>query len=186
MGWDYLYKDPKMTVPDFFKQEFPNCIDCAVVGRTAYLAIRDGSDVFAMICLFNRAKDPQFNFGYKAMYESMGPYERQCPQRILAALTPTTHPNAVEWRLDCWAKIQKTANRIVPTVGMVLKFPQGLFSSLGKISMVQVTGIEKNCVYVMTGLGGEFRLPKKWLDDAEIVILPETEEIGDDLLPAID
>lgn len=46
------------------------------------------------------------NFCYKDMDESMGPYQTNCPERILKLLTPTEYQHAQDWRDACWAKIE--------------------------------------------------------------------------------
>lgn len=53
---------------------------------------------------FNRGAD--YEFCYKDMDESMGPYYTNCPERILKLLTPTEHEYAQTWRDACWAKIE--------------------------------------------------------------------------------
>ena len=52
--------------------------------------------------------DTDFNFGYKAMTEDMGPVQSMCPQRILDLLSPVSDipgapPYASEWRARCRA-----------------------------------------------------------------------------------
>lgn len=70
------------------------------------------TEVIALVCLIQhvpKAKDG-YNFGYKDMEESMGPCERRCPKTILEMLTPTTSEYAIEWRKDCWERINKKKN----------------------------------------------------------------------------
>ena len=115
MGWSYTFKPSSMSVADFFKKEFKGefgkVIGCAVKGmRTAYLAYeitKDGErKVFAFVCLLNYSKD-HYNFGYKDMDESMGPYYYDCPKRILDLLTPTDNVNALEWRKECLKRLSE-------------------------------------------------------------------------------
>lgn len=56
------------------------------------------------------------------MDESMGPYEDNCPKRILELLTPTDNKNANDWRERCWKKInsKKSMPKIIPN--MVLQY----------------------------------------------------------------
>lgn len=56
-------------------------------------------------------KSPRYpEFSYKAMDEHAGPVERECPEKILKLLTPTTNQYATQWRADCWNNIQKRKN----------------------------------------------------------------------------
>ena len=71
--------------------------------------------VYAAVILLAYAPKSQYNFGYKDMDETVGPYERDCPKRILKLLSPlheweqfigeSGRTWAKEWREDCWAKI---------------------------------------------------------------------------------
>ena len=76
--------------------------------RVYYAAVvpaRNGIDgpATAVICLVRwspRDKDGD-QFGYKSMDEDMGPYQTECPERILALLGETDHPHALVWRRRC-------------------------------------------------------------------------------------
>lgn len=76
--------------------------------RTWYAAAQitqngTGGDIVALVCLvkWNPRDKEGLVFGYKSMDETVGPYEAKCPGRILDLLTPTTHPNAIQWRERC-------------------------------------------------------------------------------------
>jgi len=115
-------------------------LDCAIVRRkVAYLAVKrtetatGKSDVWAAVVLlgfYPRARDG-YTFGYKDMCESMGPYEDDCPARILKLLTPLemaeTHPNslkyAAEWRARAWARIERAKARPTLRPGVVATLP---------------------------------------------------------------
>jgi len=56
--------------------------------------------VFALVCLLAYKRD-HFNFGYKDMDECMGPFECDCPARILDLLTDTDYEYAKKWREKC-------------------------------------------------------------------------------------
>jgi hypothetical protein len=102
MGWTVLprpdkplaYMDRVFTGPGL------TVLRSALVGFTYYAAVQhsDGS-VFAGVALLRYCRDGQF--GYKDMDESMGPNEARCPKSILALLTPTDRPYAIEWRDRC-------------------------------------------------------------------------------------
>ena len=57
--------------------------------------------VFALICLLSYRPRDDFNFGYKDMDECMGPYDAECPGRILDLLTDTDNETAGRWRETC-------------------------------------------------------------------------------------
>ena len=83
----------------------------ACVGNRVYYAaaeqITDGvaGDVFAIVCLvrWNPRDREGLIFGYKDMDETCGPCESGCPANILALLSPTDHPHALDWRQRCLA-----------------------------------------------------------------------------------
>ena len=60
-------------------------------------------EIWALVCLieYNPRAADGYIFGYKDMYESMGPYESNCPTNILDLLTPTENPQAQAWRARC-------------------------------------------------------------------------------------
>lgn len=71
-----------------------------------YYAIRNpAGDVFA--CLFLASKR-QGEFFVKIVDETMGPGESHgITEKVLNALTPTTHEIANEWRASCWRVINR-------------------------------------------------------------------------------
>lgn len=100
----------------------------AMVGSTYYAAIKPlkksgGKDdngnyiyvdipaaeqeVIAVVFLTSTDVKDYFNFSYKDMSETMGPYERDCPKGILDLLTPTENELAKEWRKDCYENLKK-------------------------------------------------------------------------------
>lgn len=87
-------------------------LDSAIVRLTTYYAAvehisPDGTRrVWAAVFLLNLGRG---NFSYKDMDESVGPTERNCPERILKLLTPLADDDksyAVQWRADCWANVE--------------------------------------------------------------------------------
>lgn len=136
MGWTYTHRG-STPVKDFLTDQV-NCenehgrwvlLDIAIVKmRTAYMAVeiirRDKvtrqldmatRKVVAFVFLLDyRQADPDYDIGYKDMDESVGPYESECPDRILKLLTPTDHEYAVQWRQRCWDNIaRKKSFRLV-------------------------------------------------------------------------
>jgi hypothetical protein len=126
--------------------------DIAIVKmRTAYIAVEiirrnqvtgdlDNTTkmVVALIFLLDyRPNDRDCDTGYKDMDETMGPYESECPERILQLLTPTTHEHSLAWRQRCWDNIaQRKSFRIAK--GLVfetqpISFVDGIVRSRFKV-----------------------------------------------------
>lgn len=72
-------------------------LQASKVGSTWYLAVKNERDVFAVVVLVNQ----RGGFAYKDMDESMGPTEARAPASLIAKLTPTVYPHAMEWRERC-------------------------------------------------------------------------------------
>ena len=123
MGWLYCARRKGTKIADFFKMEFNfekdnrkgEVLECKVVKRnTAYIAFKttdslepQNDKVFAIVCKLEYRKNDYYNFGYKDMTETMGPYKSECPESTLKLLTPTEHEYAVKWRERCWDNIKK-------------------------------------------------------------------------------
>ena len=101
----------------------------AMVGSTYYAAVRcvnthTGIDnVSAAVCLTCGSKDNGgFNFGYKDMDETMGPYQYDCPKSILDLLSPTDNKTALEWRRLCRENL-KRKSELAKARYVKFKFP---------------------------------------------------------------
>ena len=84
----------------------------------------DGVDgpVFAVVCLVRwnpRAKDG-YVFAYKDMDETAGPNEAECPERILALLSPTQNHSALQWRRRCIRNLARPTAKLED--GMRIRF----------------------------------------------------------------
>jgi len=135
MGWTYTHKDAGVSVKDFFSNEFNSTsegggkitvLDCASYLTEAYLAVEslvpgETRAIFGIACLIHYARNDYYNFGYKDMEESMGPFLYSCPERILKLLTPTTYRYAIEWRKKCWENIERKKARPRFKVGDILE-----------------------------------------------------------------
>lgn len=97
---------------------FYQVLKSSMVGSTYYAAVKalkkcnpDGDgyldippeeqSVFAVIFLTSTDKKSAFDFGYKDMDETVGPYKYDCPRAILNLLSPTDNAYALEWRRVC-------------------------------------------------------------------------------------
>ena len=89
--------------------------DCTVLkstmkGSTYYgaLKLRDGRVIgTAVLTCGGERNSHYFNFGYKAMDETVGPCCYDCPKSILNLLTPTDSEWANEWRRKCYENANK-------------------------------------------------------------------------------
>lgn len=86
----------------------------AMVGSTYYAAIErinkenpEDRIVFAVVCLTSTDMKNYYNFAYKDMDETCGPYQSNCPKGILDLLTPTESEWANAWRQRCYENLQK-------------------------------------------------------------------------------
>lgn len=107
---------------------FYDVLKSAIVGSTYYAAVKPlkksgGKDengnyiyvdipseeqyVFAAIFLTSTSAKDYFNFSYKDMDESCGPYKCECPKSILDLLSPTDNEYANEWRKACYKYHEK-------------------------------------------------------------------------------
>lgn len=129
MGWLYMprssmggHASPKAYLDDQFTYQRPGedgttrgleVLASSCPGNRVYYAavqiMTDGApgEVFAVICLirWNPRDKEGMVFGYKDMDETVGPYETDCPARILDLLTPTDRPYALAWRERCRANL---------------------------------------------------------------------------------
>ena len=78
-------------------------VKSSMVGAVYYGAIKNDStgEIFGSVILTSSDKKGGYNFGYKSMDESCGPYESKCPLSILNLLTPTDSEWANAWRQRC-------------------------------------------------------------------------------------
>lgn len=88
----------------------------SMVGSTYYAAVKSFNKtngyecVTAAVCLTSTNSKDCFNFAYKDMDETCGPYKYDCPKAILDILTPTENEYALEWRKQCYEQLAKKKN----------------------------------------------------------------------------
>ena len=108
-----------------------NVLKSAMVGSTYYAAVQpmlksNGKNengeyiyepipenertTFGIVFLTSADSKDYYNFSYKDMDESMGPYESECPKGILDLLSPTDNEYAKQWRARCYENIAKKKN----------------------------------------------------------------------------
>lgn len=124
----------------------------AMVGSTYYAAIRplkkyggekglyidipkEEQRVGAAIFLTSTNAKDYYNFAYKDMDETCGPYNYDCPKGILDLLTPTESEYANKWRAACRENLAKKNNpnalNKLP-LGSVIKFTLQYDTTLNK------------------------------------------------------
>lgn len=64
-------------------------------------------ETFGVVMLTSVRMNDYFNFYYKEMTEDMKPYQTNCPESILALLSPTDNKYALQWREECFENSQK-------------------------------------------------------------------------------
>lgn len=78
----------------------------SMVGSVYYAAVEVSENekmvqVFGVTGLTSVDNNDYYNFSYKDIDETMGPYSYDCPIGILNLLTDTDNENALEWRKEC-------------------------------------------------------------------------------------
>lgn len=154
-----------------------NVLKSRMIGSTYYAAIEEKEkcvvkNVFAVVVLTSINMKDYFNFSYKEMYESAGPYYYDCPKGILDLLTETDNEYAINWRNKCRENLQKKKDELTKgtlPVGSIIKFKKynGDFVVLEKMSpMYQFRRAwwycaESNTYYPLNHIPDEFEIIKK-------------------------
>lgn len=132
---DKLFNDDMVSWENNEKIGKFEVLKSAMVGSTYYAAVKrtkfatetepENSIVFAAIVLTNTNVKDYWNFHYKDMDETCGPYQCDCPKGILDLLTPTENEYANQWRAACRENLSKKNNpnalNKLP-LGSVIKF----------------------------------------------------------------
>ena len=83
---------------------------------------KDEQHTFGVVFLTSVDSKDYYNFSYKDMDETCGPFCYDCPESILKLLSPTTSEFAQKWRNGCrkHRKLRKALNDL--PVGSVIEF----------------------------------------------------------------
>ncbi len=128
--------------------------------RTYYAAVQSYGEsgpgrVVAVICLvrWNPRASDGYVFGYKDLSETAGPYESDCPLRILDLLSPTDNPVALDWRRRCHEGLLRR-KRYIPD-GALIRFANSISFTDGSSHQVMRVRREKNKILLSPkdGLG---------------------------------
>lgn len=97
----------------------------SMVGSTYYAAVKplkkydndilvdiptNEQRVFGVVFLTSTNSKDYFNFSYKDLSETCGPFSYDCPKGILDLLSPTDNEFANEWRAQCRKNLEKKRN----------------------------------------------------------------------------
>lgn len=115
MGWTSF--SMRGNVKEWFKNHIEEgntlrVLDVAIVKYTqlyAAVEIIETKQIFAAAYMLSFSPKSYYNFSYKDMEESCGPYIDECPERILKLLSPLSDDDetyAKNWRERCWKRIE--------------------------------------------------------------------------------
>lgn len=135
MGWTSYHVDGKINRKNECGRVYNGetekyiwkVLKSAMIGSTYYAAVKKTdkgtgeSKVFAGVCLTAVDNSDWYNFSYKDMDESVGPFESKCPNSILDLLTETEYEYANEWRERCRTYNAKPKLGKLP-IGTVIEF----------------------------------------------------------------
>jgi len=106
MGWTYAHRDKGYTDRQWFEKEHgerfkSSLVDCATKGGVFYAVMEvpaaecrylvpdaKGMVRYCSLDLIKWAPKDHHNFGWKSMGEFAGPYDAQCPAKLLDMLSP--------------------------------------------------------------------------------------------------
>lgn len=169
MGWMTMHREKGQTDMEFFQRQVGDdyqVLETGRSGRAIYLAVRHPQGyVFGMVCLFHLAPRSYYNFGYKDMDESTGPYEDNCPEKVYRHLTPLEEmPHVNEYSRDWRERVEANlaAKRAMPKIKkgdtIILDEPITLTNGDSLREFVFDGGYRARYGYYNSVL----RLPKNW------------------------
>lgn len=132
MGTTCVYGVGHLSLIEFVRSQVESdrikIVDHSVKGSTVYLACEckwlDGkAETIGMVCITSKHGDERC---IKEVTECMGPYETECPLRIINKLSPTNSEYANQWRERCraYAASQSGSKRL--KVGQAIEFASPL------------------------------------------------------------
>lgn len=134
MGWTsyhaQFYKNGKVDRKkeldfEFGRDDSFRILKSSMVGSTYYAAVAHGMEVFAVIALTSTDSNDYYNFSYKEMDETEGPYKYDCPISILTMLSPTDNECALRWRENCVRYRNKSGRLRKLPIGTVIEIGNG-------------------------------------------------------------
>lgn len=102
------------------------------VGNDQYEDLPENEQfTFAVVFLTIVDMKDYYNFSYKDMDESCGPFSYDCPESILKMLSPTDNEFALNWRKKCREHLQKRKTLKNAPIGTTIEF---VFTGSGKFA----------------------------------------------------
>ena len=188
MGWTSyhasFYKgnkvDRKMEMDNMFNWEDDarkvEVLKSSMVGGTYYAAVKSHNKtngyeyVGAVVCLTSIDNKDYFNFAYKDMDETMGPYNYDCPKGILDLLTPTENECANNWRKQCYENITRKKNpnslNKLPAgtvIKVIMPFATNYFDVGQEVKLVKCTKYNSNRTEWLTKTPPMCRFPARMM-----------------------
>lgn len=178
-----------------------NVLKSSMVGNTYYAAVSplkksNGKDdngnyiyvdipeneriVFGAVFLTSTDAKDYYNFSYKDMDETCGPYKYDCPKGILDLLTPTENEYALEWRKACYENLAKKKNPnalnklpVGTVIKVIMPFDTNYFKAGQEVRLLKQTkwGSNRTEWITMNGMPCRYtpRLMKMLEDCYEII-----------------
>ena len=138
MGWTETHKPVGVSVDTFFDDFWKGTgikwlSKGYLVNMSEYYrpAINKDGEAFAVVMLIRFSRDSYFNFGYKDMDDTMGPFCYQAPKEMLDLLDKYPEPKSEEarkWRQLCREHIAKMKSL---REGTVIRFSRPLSFTSG-------------------------------------------------------
>ena len=164
MGWTTVHKPVGTSVDSFFDKEFAGS-SIEFVGKGClknfseyYRACynKKTNTYFALVCRIHFERDSYYNFSFKDMDESEGPYFYNCPKRIMDIIERSQPVNDMskEWRM----KVHKVLDTKLDK-GKVITFKKPI--DFGEFSENTFRYLGNNKFRSMNH-GGVYTIPK-WL-----------------------
>lgn len=174
MGWEFwqanLNKSRRQLVAEHVEWD-SGTKSCRVVfarekGREVYLAVRlydratEREDIIGVVAITQIRAKESFNFGVKLMDETMHPVYYHAPRKLLDMLSPTSDPNALEWRRKCYEQCEAT-RMYEKSRRHLHSLPYGTIIQLNneKGTMIELFNYKGRLVYKIMGKRSRIRFP---------------------------
>lgn len=180
MGWTYTDRPKGESVRDFLQEQSlgkgHEILEFALKEfRTAYAAVKtlETGQVWGCVWHVDTKGDRDFNFGWKTVSEDMGPYQQDCPEKILNLLTPTESECAKEWRARCWTNIKARKSKPKAKDGDTIKFSEPIrFTNGDTIQVFQIQKEGRSTVFKNHNGYGRYKI-SKWQQREYEILAPE-------------
>jgi hypothetical protein len=108
----------------------------------------------------------------------MGPFQYDCPERILKLLTPTSNEYAQNWRNKCWENIKRKKARPKLTKGLRIRFAEPIkFNIFGSQQEFVVIDARRG-IFESPNACGTFKIPRKIINNKKWEIVNDNALIS--------